>query len=102
MENIILSKSETSFKLEGRDTNLLVFTDDDFIYMRIDCFKQFNVPLTKENVKRLINENAKGLIMEYQVINDLLKLGEFKYPKTQQDEIISLLSKLEQRKCREW
>lgn len=94
MSEIVLSESETSFKLEGRLTNLLVWKDSGFIYMRIDCCKQYDVPLTKETIKYLNKEND--------VINELLKLGEFEYPEQYENEIISLLSKLKQRKNHEW
>ena len=98
MKEIILNgQNELSLAIEGRNTNLRVWTskNDDTIYFRLDCFQQYSSPLSNESVLYLDKPNDK--------VNKLNELFGFNgATKNDIDTIIDIIKDMKIRPCKIW
>lgn len=95
--------TELSLKIEGRGTNLRIWTGNEkcvaegggkkLIYMRLDCHNNYSVPWSKENFKYLEKPSKE--------ITKLLKFG-FTSDISCLDEILEITKKMKYRELMSW
>lgn len=90
---ITVLKSELHLAVEGRFTNLRIWTDDTSVYMRLDKLNDYSAPLNEESVKYLHSNNK--------AIDRLLAYG-FKSSIDNLQNILDITAKLPYRMCNEW
>lgn len=97
MNNLILSGNEVSLAVEGRTTNLRVWTskNDDTVYFRLEKHNQYNAPLSNESVNYLEKDNK-----EITKLNALF--GFNRATKKDIDTIVDILKGFKFRACKDW
>jgi len=86
-------KGELHLAIEDRFTNLRIFIDEIYVYMRLDKFQAYSAPLSEETIGYLNKPND--------IINQLLQYG-FKSSITSLNDILEITKKLKYRRCKEW
>jgi hypothetical protein len=86
-------KSELQLAIEGKFTNLRIFTGKNSIFMRLDKCNAYSVPLHSENVMYLKKPHA--------TIQKLLKFG-FESSISNLTEILEITKDMKYRQCCEW
>lgn len=97
MKEIILSGNELSLAVEGKNTNLRVWTskNDNTVYFRLDCFNQYNTPLSDKSILYLDKPNDK--------VSQLNTLFGFnRATKNDIDTIIDIIKDMKIRPCKKW
>lgn len=92
---ILQQKGKTlSLAVEGRYTNLLIWTRDGNLYMRLDKFKQYSIPLSEKSYQYLNLKFLKKDILKF-------KFGQ-KFTNDILVEVINITKDLKEREPLHW
>ena len=97
MKKTILSGSQLSLAVEGRTTNLQIWTskNDETIYFRLDKFQNYSATLSDESVNYLEKRNEV-------VIKLNMLFGFNRATKNDIDTIIEIIKDMKIRECISW